>query len=115
VRRARAHLALVAVAACSGGGATCPNDQPQSCPGPAPSYATDISLIVDGTCSQCHVAGGSAANKPLGTYAEVYQRRLSVLTQLTACLMPPPSSGISLTAQERADLLAWLVCGAPNN
>jgi uncharacterized membrane protein len=111
----RRHALLLAVlVACGDGGGSCPNDQPASCPATVPSYAADIAPAVDGVCGQCHAAGGVSANKPLDTYANLFQRRGSVLGQLVGCLMPPKAA-TQLTPQERADLLAWLVCGAPNN
>jgi hypothetical protein len=37
-----------------------------------------------------------------------------VLTEVYACQMPPVDAD-PLSATERQALLAWLVCGAPNN
>jgi len=37
-----------------------------------------------------------------------------VLTQVYSCRMPQPGAA-PLTEAERAALLGWLVCGAPND
>jgi hypothetical protein len=92
----------------------CPNDLPAACPSPAPSWSGDIAAIMAARCAACHAPGGSVSEKPLTTYAEVYQRRVTVLTEVYGCLMPPAGAD-PLSAAERQDLLGWLVCGAPNN
>jgi hypothetical protein len=61
------------------------------------------------------VAGGVAADRLLDTWAQVYPQRTSVLTQVYACWMPPGPAGEALTSAERALLLGWLVCGAPDS
>ena len=38
-----------------------------------------------------------------------------MLGQLVGCVMPPPDAGGLLSESDRIALLAWLVCGAPNN
>jgi hypothetical protein len=65
-------------------------------------------------CVGCHFAGSTITRTDLSTYANVYANRGSVLTQVYGCLMPPATSR-QLTADQRASLLGWLVCGAPNN
>jgi hypothetical protein len=97
-----------------GSSGSCPNDLPASCPMAAPSYANDVAPILQNSCSPCHSSGGQAANKPLSDYADVYARRGAILYQLHACKMPPASAP-QPTEEERAALLAWLVCGAPDN
>jgi len=92
----------------------CPNDLPASCPTPTPSYAGDVSGIFDSHCNTCHGPGGSAAEKPLLTYDDVFRQRGAVLDQVYHCLMPPADQR-PMTPQQRANLLAWLTCGAPNN
>ena len=117
------HFAVVILAcvasACSssssngGDASSCPND-PLTCPTPTPSYADDISGIMDAHCTTCHGPGGTAAEKPLLTYDDVFRQRGPVLDQVYGCLMPPPDQR-PMTPQQRANLLAWLKCGAPNN
>lgn len=113
-------FATVALAACShaspapADGATCPNDLPSSCPMPTPSYKDDISGIMDSHCNGCHGPGGTAPEKPLLTYADLFRQRSAVLNQVYSCAMPPASER-PMTPQQRAKVLAWLVCGAPDN
>jgi hypothetical protein len=131
MRRARwiAGLTVLLAAACSppngieydagdsaggGGGSACPNDLPSSCPADAPGYAATVGPIVSALCADCHAPGGVASNLKLATYAEVYAARSSTLDQVYDCYMPPAGSG-TLTLAQRQDLLAWLVCGAPDD
>jgi hypothetical protein len=93
---------------------SCPNDLPPSCPTPTPSYSGDIAGIMDAHCTTCHGPGGDAADKPLLVYDDVFRQRSAVLDQVYHCLMPPPDQR-PMTPQQRANLLAWLVCGSPNN
>jgi hypothetical protein len=91
----------------------CPNDLPAACT-TAPSYAAEIAPIFESHCVKCHSKGGEEESKPLDTHANVYSRRTTVLTQVYACKMPPDGEP-ALSAEERAKLLMWLVCKAPNN
>jgi hypothetical protein len=93
--------------------ASCPNDLPAACT-TAPSYATEIAPIFASHCTKCHAKGGVEESKPLDGYAEVFSRRTTVLTQVYACKMPPEGEP-ALSESERAKLLLWLVCKAPNN
>ena len=65
-------------------------------------------------CAVCHGPGGVESNRDLSTYDHVHTLRSSVLDQVHACAMPP-ADGEALTAAERATLLGWLVCGAPES
>jgi hypothetical protein len=95
-------------------GGSCPNDLPMSCPAPAPSYQTTIAPLVQRRCVPCHGPGGVEAVRPLDSYNAIYAIRGTVLTQLYSCQMPP-AGATPPTANERQQLLAWLVCQAPNN
>jgi len=95
--------------------AACPQDLPASCPARVPSYQTDVEGIIASKCNGCHTDGGVGSSKfDFSTYASVYADRSSMLNQIYACRMPPPDAG-ALTPDERALLLAWFVCHAPNN
>jgi hypothetical protein len=112
-------VALIVAAGCggsSGGGDSCPtNDLPQSCPASVPSYANDIAPILNARCAPCHYPGGiEDAAHDYSTYAHVHAQRGPMLDQIYACSMPPSGSPAP-TPDERAKLLAWFVCGAPNN
>ena len=93
------------------GASGCPA-APTTCPTPAPAYAADVAGIVASRCVSCHGPGGVEQQRPLGTYAALASRRSSVLTQLATCAMPKDAS---MSDGERATVLAWIVCGAPND
>jgi hypothetical protein len=116
MRLQTAFLGVMLLSGCGepDGTSTCPNDLPASCPVGVPSYAADIAPVIHDRCAPCHSPGGSAGDRPLTSYAEVYARRGPVLNQTHACRMPP-SGATAPTPDERAALLGWLVCGAPNN
>lgn len=93
----------------------CPHDLPASCPTPPPSYARDIQPILATRCLGCHGDGGVAQSiHDYTTYAGVLANRSAILDQVYVCAMPPPNAGAPTTG-ERQKLLAWLVCGAPDD
>jgi len=108
-------LAVAASLAACGPAETggCPNDLPASCPADAPGYAATIAPLLAERCVSCHGPGGVSAEKPLGTWDEVSARKGAILDQVYACKMPQPPA--VLPAEARAQLLGWLVCGAPND
>ena len=111
----RAACAILLLAACGGSSdPSCSNDLPGVCPSPAPSYRSDIDPLIGARCRTCHSAGGQESSLPFMTYQEIFSRRSSVLNQVYGCRMPPAGSAAP-TSAERAVLLAWLVCGAPDN
>ncbi len=106
-------VALTALAC--GSPAQCLHDLPASCPSPVPSYSGSVSEIINQTCVVgCHTADGTAPDRVLNTYEDVYSERSAVLNQAYECFMPPAGSP-PLTATQRDQLFGWLVCGAPNN
>ena len=94
----------------------CPRDLPPSCPADVPSYAGTVSAIIQERCFPCHAAGGQGigGGHLFTSYDAIHADRGSILTQVYACKMPLPDASAPLPA-ERAALLTWLVCGAPNN
>ena len=107
--------AAVLLLSCGGSAnPSCPNDLPATCPSPAPSYRGTIDPILGAHCRACHAPGGQQSAIPLTTHEQVFASRGAVLNQVYACKMPPAGSP-GPTSAERADLLAWLVCGAPDN
>jgi len=106
-------LVLQALSAlgCGGTATTCPNDLPQSCVSPAPTYA-DVAPAIDRGCMPCHGPNGVAASRPLVTYDDVFRIRTTVLSLVYGCVMPPADAP-PLTANDRRLLLSWLVCHAP--
>jgi len=117
-----AAAAAASVASCSSSSAApgpddagCPNDLPASCPSPTPSYQGGVSQILAAKCLTCHGAGGFAqSSRDLSSYDRIYTSRGVMLNQVYECLMPLADGG-QLTPEERASLLGWLVCDAPNN
>jgi hypothetical protein len=111
-------LALGCGSASPSGGAdaaeqACAKDLPKSCPSVVPSYRSDIIPLLSSSCIGCHSPTGIGGYSET-TYEDVFQQRSAILDQVYDCLMPPANSG-PLTTQQRETLLAWLVCGAPDN
>jgi cytochrome c peroxidase len=92
----------------------CTDITPASCPMTVPSYASDVAPILKANCTVCHQAGGEAKELPLDDYASLQMLATQVLDQVAGCAMPPATL-TQLSDADRATLLAWLVCGAPNN
>jgi hypothetical protein len=91
----------------------CPDDLPEECPSPAPTWSADVAPIVARTCATCH--DGAIQSPILQDRDTIFASRGPVLDQVYACLMPPPTSGLALDDDERAAFLGWLVCGAPDD
>ncbi|HVR60906.1 MAG TPA: hypothetical protein VMU50_03355, partial [Polyangia bacterium] len=112
-----ALAALVPAVGCGGhGGPTvnCPQDLPAACPTTPPSFASDVKPIYDSVCTSCHAPGGQMGSVPLTTYAQIFGRRTTELTQIYDCVMPPVN-GPPLSDAQRTTLMTWFVCDAPNN
>ncbi len=108
-------VALVLLAGCGGPPAlSCPNDLPNGCPSPAPSYRNQVAAVIANRCLSCHGPGGQEAALPFTTYQAVFASRSTILNQVYHCVMPPAGNPAP-DAQERTLFLGWLVCGAPDN
>jgi hypothetical protein len=109
-------VAMAVAAACGQSGPTCPTgDLPASCPASAPSYASDVTPIIQARCFPCHANGGVEGSRHnFQTYAGVFNERGPILDEIYACIMPPPGAP-TLSNAERLTFMTWLVCGAPNN
>jgi hypothetical protein len=93
----------------------CPQPLPASCPTPAPSYTSQIGLLIARRCVPCHGPGGVAyPARDFTTYDKVHHQRTEMLTQIYGCRMPP-AGALPLTAEELRSMQTWFVCGAPNN
>ncbi len=80
-----------------------------------PSWNTDVEPIVVARCNACHGEGGvEQPVRDYTTYQGVYKTRSAILSAVSMCVMPPPDAAAP-TPHERATLLSWLVCNAPNN
>jgi hypothetical protein len=97
---------------------------------PVPSYSTDIVPILHARCSPCHFEGGiedfgGPGGLPLTSWASVDNADIAIQNQVARCLMPPidgihtkmihVDAAAPLSSAQRATLLDWLACGAPNN
>jgi hypothetical protein len=74
-----------------------------------------VSTIVTSRCYPCHGPGGiEQSAHDFTSWTSIHPQRGEMLVQLSGCHMPPEGAPAP-TANERAALLAWLVCDAPNN
>jgi hypothetical protein len=105
-------------------GLGCVDETPDACPSPEPSYASDVLPVLQAHCYECHADAGITASESqldLGSYAAVYSVRGDVLGQVSTCRMPPSVAphGLTLPAAptdaDRATILGWLKCNAPDN
>jgi hypothetical protein len=94
----------------------CPSVPATSC-SPMPSYASRIEPLLQERCTPCHFSGGVEDSYfDFSSYANVSALRTQIRTEVSGCIMPPPTSASGQpTMDERTALLAWLACGAPNN
>lgn len=96
---------------------SCPFIDASTCQQPVPSYTTDVVPILDKRCnSTCHAPG--VGPWPLTNYQDVLDWADIIGGYIEQCGMPPPDAGAgdgNMTDQERALVLNWLACGAPNN
>jgi len=109
-------LGALLFASCGPGGAkNCPFEAPV-CPDPQPSYAGEVSAIIQTYCVGCHGPGGQEANRPFGTWSDIDVHAYAgpMQRQLLACQMPPADAP-QPSEQDKQTLIAWLTCGAPNN
>lgn len=88
---------------------------PSECSGVVPSYTSDVSPIIAARCAICHKQDDPSGAWPFETHDDISDWRSSILAELRSCSMPPPDSGKALPESERALLVNWLICGAPEN
>lgn len=92
----------------------CPPVQTTSACEPAPTYTGDVAAVFAAACVSCHQAGGTAARYDLTSVAGVRRKGSTVLTQVQNCQMPPADAARPLDPAERALVLQWFACGAPD-
>lgn len=85
---------------------------PTECPDPAPRYA-DVAPIFSERCASCHT-GVADGPWPLDTYDRVADWAAVVRDELLSCSMPPDDSGVTMSPEERNQILVWLQCGNPD-
>lgn len=79
------------------------------------SLQDDIQPIIAASCAVpgCHVSG---AQPPDFTNKQnIIDKAIRVRTRTQNRTMPPPGSGITLTAEEINKINCWVTSGAPNN
>jgi len=95
----------------------CPALDASPCQTPVPSYTTDVAPILDRRCNEtCHAPG--VGPWPLTDWGDVKDWQSIVNCSISQGTMPPPGNEAGsgdLTPDERATVLDWLACGAPNN
>jgi hypothetical protein len=108
-------VGLVAAQLGCAGNTDCPNDLPDDsdCPSAAPSYSQQVSGVLEQYCEVCHLPGNGVSSHVFSNYDEIFATRRTMLTQIYGCRMPVGPR--RLTAEDRAVLLKWFVCNAPNN
>ena len=87
------------------------------CTQPVPSYSEDIVPVLDRDCNNtCHAAraGRGAGPSPLTDWADVVAWSDAIAVNLRTGAMPPSDAG-TLANGDKALVLDWLSCGAPDN
>jgi len=71
-------------------------------------------------CTQCHSSTltGEARNGAPGdhnwdVYASAFREAEDIVEEVAEGDMPPPSSGLTLTTEERQQIYTWALCGRP--
>jgi hypothetical protein len=93
----------------------CPPPASDMCNGAVPSYAADVVPILDKRCNNCHAENSDGGPWPLGGYDDVSAWRDTIMNDLLRCTMPPADAGAPMPNAERAVLMAWIICGTPDN
>jgi hypothetical protein len=112
-----AALAAAALT-CGPAGSSCPTGdyQQRACPSPEPSFSAQVLPIIQTKCATCHAPGGLRSSTPLTTWKQVDALLSTVVTYVVTCKMPDVTDGgVPLTPEERATMLDWFACMAPNN
>ena len=60
----------------------------------------------------CHSSPPSGAPVALVTFAQISDKKTAISDKLTANTMPPPGSGFTISANNKAAILAWIAAGA---
>ena len=90
-------------------------NQVVDCSGPAKSYVSDISTVMQTTCnddSGCHGSGSNNGPGSLVTYQQVFVARSAIRTAVASGVMPLNGK---LTATQKNAILCWIDNGAPDN
>jgi hypothetical protein len=111
-------LATIAVVGCGPDAASSCAFETPVCPDPAPSYAGEVSAIIQTYCVGCHGPGGQEAIRPFATYENISMNNFAYVgpmqRQVLGCQMPPADAPQMSDHQKQA-LIGWLTCKAPMN
>jgi len=79
------------------------------------SFASDILPITSANCSipGCHISGQQLPI--LQTYEQISANAVKVRNVTSGGIMPPSTSGNSLTPEEINQIYCWVESGAPKN
>lgn len=110
-------VSVVAVAAFAG---ACGEDLPDvSCDGTVPAYADVTAFEKCSTCHSSELSGserrGALAGVNFDTESAARAKAEDAAAEVKEGAMPPKSSGITLTDQEKQDLYNWALCQSPSN
>ena len=86
---------------------------PTSCPKEKPSFKHDVFPVLDAKCNTCHKV--NSKHWPFDNYEDVSHWSSQIESDLATCAMPPEDAGETLSAKERETIIAWTLCGSPNN
>ncbi len=89
----------------------CEVPAPTECPDPMPTYK-DVRPLITERCVVCHY-GEVDGPWTLDGYEHVANWHDLIRGAMLSCSMPPPDSDMTMTVEERVELLAWLRCGFP--
>ena len=90
-------------------------DTPLECVGPAKSFTTDVRPLIQNTCAtaiSCHGAGSTTGPGPLLTYAQIFNVRATIRSEVSSGHMPP---GGGISNIDKNVIICWINSGAPNN
>ncbi len=89
----------------------CDVPAPTECPDPMPTYK-DVRPLITDRCVVCHY-GEVDGPWTLDGYEHVANWHDLIRGAMLSCSMPPPDSDMTMTVEERVELLTWLRCGFP--
>ena len=88
---------------------------PVDCSGPAKSFATDVSPVIQASCATnaaCHGAGSINGPGALLVYSQVFNARSDIHSAVSSGHMPPNGA---LAPSDKNSILCWINNGAANN
>lgn len=95
----------------SGAATACDVQAPTACPTPPVTF-NQLKPILDQHCVVCH-AGVGEGPWALTSYEHVAAWADMIRAEMLTCGMPPPDSGIEISAADRLQILTWIRCGTP--